>query len=37
MYFIALAFDQLFFTIQPFRTITLVFYLKEVKNLLLEK
>ena len=37
MYFIALVFDQLFFTIQPLRTITLVFYLKEVKNLLLEK
>ena len=37
MYFIALVFNQLFFTIQPLRTITLVFYLKEVKNLLLEK
>ena len=37
MYFLALLFDQLFFTIQPLRTITLVFYLKEVKNLLLEK
>ena len=37
MYFRALVFDQLFFTLQPLRLITLVFYLKEVKNLLLEK